>query len=123
MHLSQNIKVLRKRLGLTQEDLSKKLGKTKATISDYEKGKSLPPLDILIQLSEIFQVSLDELVHTDLRENPPPKEDHSPTPDADLFNRLLIQKLEEIAAELKDRDPPAYEKLKLDELIRKEKGD
>jgi len=66
MHLSNNIKTLRKRQGLTQEDLSRALEKTKATISDYEKGKSTPPLEVALQLCDIFQVDLNSLVLRDL---------------------------------------------------------
>lgn len=126
MHLSNNIKVLRRQKGYTQESLSKELGKTKATVSDYEKGKSLPPLDILLKMCELFQVSLDTLVIVDLEkegytpDHSPPKDSSSP-PNPELLNRLLVQKLEEVAEELKANYPEAYRKLKLEELIRKER--
>jgi len=71
MHLSNNIKTLRKRKGLTQEDLSKVLDKTKATISDYEKGKSTPPLEVALQLCDIFNVDLNSLVNRDLEKEAP----------------------------------------------------
>jgi DNA-binding XRE family transcriptional regulator len=125
MHLSNNIKVLRKRWGYTQESLSKELGKTKATMSDYEKGKSLPPLDILLKMCALFQINLEDLVNKDLEkegftpEERPPKD--TPTgPGQELLNRLLVQKLEEVAKELKENYPEAYRKLKLEELIGKE---
>ena len=51
----------------------------------------------------------------------PPPPPTPATPDQDLYNRLLVLKLEEVARELKERDPEAYRKLGLDELIRKGK--
>jgi DNA-binding XRE family transcriptional regulator len=125
MHLSNNIKVLRKRWGYTQESLSKELGKTKATMSDYEKGKSLPPLDILLKMCALFQINLEDLVNKDLEmegftpEERPPKDTRT-GPGQELLNRLLVQKLEEVAKELKENYPEAYRKLKLGELTGKE---
>ncbi|MCO6475217.1 MAG: helix-turn-helix transcriptional regulator [Phaeodactylibacter sp.] len=43
----------------------------------------------------------------------------SPTPNQELFNQLLVQKLQEVARELKTRDPEAYRKLGLEELVDK----
>ncbi len=125
MHLSNNIKALRKKRGYTQERLAKELGKTKATVSDYEKGKSLPPLDILLKMSELFDVNLEELVNKDLeKEYVSPGQRttkaSSPNPNEELLNRLLLQKLEEVAGELKENYPEAYRKLKLEELIRRQ---
>lgn len=65
-YLADNIKLLRQRTGMTQADLSAKLGKTSVTISDYEKGKSAPPLDVLLLLCDIFQVDLNSLVLANL---------------------------------------------------------
>lgn len=123
MYLSGNIRILRKKLGLTQENLAQKLGKTKATVSDYEKGKSLPPLDMLLMMCEIFQANLDNLVNKDLQ-----SEAHSlgaplsrpAPPEQGLYNRLLVLKLEEVAQALKERDPEEYRRLRLDEVIGKE---
>lgn len=66
MYVAQNIKLLRKKLKLTQEELANKIGKTSVSISDYEKGRSTPPYDTAVQLCEIFGVSLDQLIKTDL---------------------------------------------------------
>lgn len=63
MYLAKNIKYLRKsKMGLTGPELAKKIGKTGATISDYENSNSDPPLIILIKLCEIFEVDLNSLV-------------------------------------------------------------
>ncbi|MCB0551612.1 MAG: helix-turn-helix transcriptional regulator, partial [Phaeodactylibacter sp.] len=124
MYLSNNIKALRKKQGYTQESLSKELGKTKATVSDYEKGKSLPPLDILLKMCALFQINLEDLVNKDLEKEgvipeQSPSQNTSAPPSPELLNRLLVQKLEEVAEELKENYPEAYRKLRLEELIRK----
>lgn len=124
MYLSSNIRILRKKQRLTQEDLAGELGKTKATVSDYEKGKSLPPLDMLLKMCDIFRINLDVLVNKDLQQEPfTPQEKKQneplPSPGHELYNRLLILKLEEVALALKERDPEEYRRLRLDEVIGK----
>lgn len=47
---------------LTQKDLGKLIGKTGATICDWEKSKSYPSLDELVMLADIFQVTTDYLL-------------------------------------------------------------
>lgn len=47
---------------LTQEQVAKKLGVEQETISRFERGATLPPLLRLLDLAEIFEVSLDEIV-------------------------------------------------------------
>lgn len=62
MNLGKNIKHFREKQGLTQEQLGKLLHVTKVSISCYEHGTRTPSLETLIQLSNIFYVTLDELV-------------------------------------------------------------
>lgn len=57
-----NVKNLRKEIGITQTELSEKIFVNKSMISAYEKGKRMPSLDVLIQLSAIFNVSIDYLL-------------------------------------------------------------
>lgn len=58
----ENIKLYRKKLGLTQTELADKLYVTSQTISKWENGLSLPTLDNLVSLSEIFSTSIDNIV-------------------------------------------------------------
>ena len=53
---------LRKDKGLTQEQFGDKMGVTNKTVSRWETGKYLPPADILILMSELFDVSINELL-------------------------------------------------------------
>ena len=53
---------LRRRQGLSQEALAERLGVTRQAVSKWETGESLPDIDRLIALSEVFCVSTDYLV-------------------------------------------------------------
>ena len=63
--IAKNIKLLRRSLGLTQGELAEKLCGKKSLISNYENGYSVPDIFTLIQLADIFDVTLDELVGRD----------------------------------------------------------
>jgi len=54
--------VLRKEQGLTQESLGEKLGVTNKTISRWENGNYLPPVEMLQELSKLYEVSINELL-------------------------------------------------------------
>ena len=59
MILADKIMDLRKRNGWSQEELAEKLGVSRQSISKYEGAQSVPDLDKLLKLSEIFGVSTD----------------------------------------------------------------
>ena len=60
--LSENLKHLRKSKGLTQEELALQLGVVRQTISKWEKGLSVPDSEMLIELSEQFNVPVSALL-------------------------------------------------------------
>ncbi|MGQ1891433.1 XRE family transcriptional regulator [Thermophagus sp. OGC60D27] len=66
MCFAANLKLLRKRKGLTQQDLANALGIKRPTLNNYENKVSGPPLDVLTQLSDFFGLSMDTLVRVDL---------------------------------------------------------
>ena len=53
---------LRKEQKLTQEQLGKKIGVTNKTVSRWENGKYLPPADVLLEMSQLFDVSVNEIL-------------------------------------------------------------
>lgn len=53
---------LRKERGLTQEQLGARIGVTNKTVSRWETGTYLPPADALLAMSELFGVSINELL-------------------------------------------------------------
>ena len=58
---------LRKKKGLSQEELAEKVGVARQTISKWELGETSPDLKQSKELSKIFNVSLDELTDNDIK--------------------------------------------------------
>lgn len=54
--------MLRNKAGLSQEQLAEKLTVSRQSVSKWELGQSTPDLDYVVQLSDVFNVSLDYLV-------------------------------------------------------------
>lgn len=62
------IRELRQQQKLSQEQLGKKIGRSKPVISSYENNIKIPSLEVLTQMAVIFNVSLDYLVGIDKKE-------------------------------------------------------
>ena len=62
MEFKDQIKEIRKKEGLTQEELALKLSVTRQAVSNWETGKNLPDIEILINISNVFNISLDQLI-------------------------------------------------------------
>ncbi|MFZ4783838.1 MAG: helix-turn-helix domain-containing protein [Flavobacteriales bacterium] len=60
--LSGNMKVLRKRYGLTQNDLAEKLGVKRPVIGAYEEQRAEPSIELLQKMATLFDTSIDYLV-------------------------------------------------------------
>lgn len=69
---------LRRKKGLSQEDLANQIGVSRQTVSKWESGQSFPDAEKLMLLSETFSVSIDSLLKGDgeapVAEVPRPKE-------------------------------------------------
>jgi transcriptional regulator with XRE-family HTH domain len=57
-----NLKVLREKFGMSQDQLAAHIGLKKAAISKYEKDLAEPKINHLIKFCEIFSVTLDTLI-------------------------------------------------------------
>ncbi len=92
--LSENLKIFRKKKGLSQEELALRLNVVRQTVSKWEKGLSVPDSEMLCMISEVLEVPtgtlLGETVAEDESEN-----------DA---IRALAEKLEIINAQLARRN-------------------
>ncbi|MGC9342219.1 MAG: XRE family transcriptional regulator [Bacteroidales bacterium] len=66
MNFSNNIKLLRKRRGKTQDDLALALGMKRSTLSGYENRVAEPGMDALMKFSEYFGIAIDTLLKIDL---------------------------------------------------------
>ena len=60
--IGNNIKMLRKKNRMTQEQMAKKLYLKRQTLSNYEIGKRVPDIYELVKIADLFDISLDELV-------------------------------------------------------------
>ena len=75
----QRITRLRKEKGLTQNDIAERVNVTSQAVSKWENDQATPDIDILVKLSEIYDISLDELFgkekHSTVLTNKPNKKD------------------------------------------------
>lgn len=62
MNYGKRIATLRDKQGWTQEELSRRLGISRAALSHYEKNRREPDFETLTKLADIFNVSIDYLV-------------------------------------------------------------
>ena len=60
------ISVLRKKAGLSQAELSEKLGISAQAVSKWESGKNLPDIDIFCELAWLFDTTVDNIVRSEL---------------------------------------------------------
>ncbi|MDO4317502.1 MAG: helix-turn-helix transcriptional regulator [Lachnospiraceae bacterium] len=65
MTLGEKITSLRSKHKMSQGDLAEKLDVSRQSVSKWETGASTPELDKLIMMSELFHITLDELVKSD----------------------------------------------------------
>ena len=89
--LNENIKIVRKSKGLSQEELAIKLNVVRQTISKWEKGLSVPDSELLISISEVLETPVSILLGETIVE---------PKPD-DL--KVISEKLELINLQLAKR--------------------
>ena len=66
--LKDNLKTLRKNKGLSQEELSIKLHVVRQTVSKWESGLSVPDAEMLITISEIFEIPVNEILGENIEE-------------------------------------------------------
>ena len=65
MEFNEKLQELRKRKGLTQEELAEKLYVSRTAISKWESGRGYPNIESLKALAKFFSVTVDELLSTD----------------------------------------------------------
>jgi len=64
--LQQNLRCLRKKLSLSQEDLGSRIGLNRGNIASYENGTAEPKICNLLKISNLFRVSIMDLTQKDL---------------------------------------------------------
>lgn len=62
MDFGEQIKNIRQQKNLTQEQFAEKLNVSRQAVSNWENNKNLPDIGMLILMSDVFQISLDQLI-------------------------------------------------------------
>lgn len=108
MAVGEKIQAYRKALGISQEELGQRLLVSRQTISLWEKGQTMPTIDNLIRLKEIFGVSVDEILDVgngaDAGKTQPEPE---PMPNEAYMVSFTKEELREIG---KENSKPLYRK-------------
>jgi len=116
MYIDKNLKYLRNLKGMTQDQVAEVLGKQKATISAYEKGKNIPPGDVLVQLGQLFEISIDDLLLRDIEKEGTSGAPVKPTPQDEALTALLARMEKHVAMleqKIRDKDPELAKELGL----------
>lgn len=101
----ENLKTLRIEKGMSQQFLADQLHVTRQTISKWERGLSVPDADMLIALSEMFEVSVSTLLNRSINE------------EDTLENTLLAEKLEQLNLQLAQRNQRSHKVWKVIRFI------
>lgn len=88
--LKENIKILRKQKGLSQETLAQQLNVVRQTVSKWEKGLSVPDAEMLNAIAELFEVPVSTLLGSTLESCSTPEEKE----------KIVNPGLEEVAKQL-----------------------
>lgn len=96
MEVSEKILKLRKANNLTQEELAEKLDVSRQSISKWESGQTIPELEKLVVLSEVFQVTTDYLLKP------------SELDELSIKTEMLEKKQEELSRENEKRREKQY---------------
>lgn len=62
-NIGKSIKKIREEKNITQEALAEKLNVTRQAVSNWETGKTQPDIDTIIKISEVLEVSVEEIIY------------------------------------------------------------
>lgn len=89
--VSKNIKFLRKKSGLTQEQFSEKIGIKRSLLGAYEEGRADPRLNNLLNIAKEFNISVDTLISQNVETiSDQDLHDHKNEPNREKFKVLAI---------------------------------
>jgi len=79
--IKDNLALLRKLHGYSQEDIAEKIGISRQAYGRWEKGETLPDIEKCVLLASVYGITLDSLIHTEKLDGkllmpPPPKGKH-----------------------------------------------
>lgn len=101
-YLQRNIRFLRKTMGWSQEELAARVGLNRGNIASYENGTAEPKIGNLLKMSLLFGISIHDLAHKDLGQDPLP-DNTNPSPSKTLiFDTAALPGYAQRAQELQD---------------------
>lgn len=106
MEITSRIKELRKKVGLTQEELAGKIGVTRATVISWEKGATSPDGKELQTLSKIFDEDLTNITSVSEKKQPDSEEIRLLIKAIDRIgstNDYLLNRVRELEDQLRSR--------------------
>ena len=62
MTFAENLKMLRKQAGMSQEQLAEKLGVSRQAVTKWETGAGIPDIENIMAISMLFDISIDDLL-------------------------------------------------------------
>lgn len=87
--IGKNIQYLRKESNMTQQDLADKLNYTPKAVSKWERGESMPEIEVLAAIASLYNVTVDFLLHEDSKTH---KKNYVPSEVKDK-NKMLVTAL------------------------------
>ena len=103
MIFSEKLQLIRKSQGMTQEDLAEKLDVSRQAVAKWESGQVYPDISNLIQISNLFNVTVDYLVRD--QECMVSYDDHDDTDIGKLIDFRLEANVNTYAAYMNETDP------------------
>lgn len=91
MEFNNKLYELRKQKGFSQEELANRLNVSRQTVSKWEVGDSTPDMEKLIAISDLFGISLDELVLDKAPEPAPAPQSAKSELYADIKEKVLTE--------------------------------
>lgn len=92
VHFGKRMSMLRRKAGLSQVELADKFGVTSQAVSKWECGNAIPDIELLLELSHLYGVSINDMLE-----------------DVDLLNKLIgIKNHEHGIARFVPKNEPAY---------------
>lgn len=121
MNIAENIKKIRLNNQLTQQEFADKVGISRHSLLNYEKGKRIPPMDVAIRISKAFNVALDMLNGSDMNSSSMKKDNYDLLKESGLVShdfelQEVSYNLEKFKSLLTSADYPV-DKLNDEEVI------
>ena len=117
MNLADKLIELRKKAGLSQEELAEKMNVTRQSVSKWESAQSVPDLEKIIKLSELYNVSTDYLLKDDIKNSSQPSNSQQNNDNRETNNNDVKNERKAKAVSIDDANGFIEAKIKTSSLI------